>query len=80
MYNKPVLKREQRKGFNTMQQFLRLSQDDYLAIENVKKLLSTLAQLMKSRNDTEIVNLDTMKSLDYDSLTLALRYLKRNFD
>ena len=63
-----------------MQQFLRLSQDDYLAIENVKKLLSTLAQLMKSGNDTEIVNLDTMKSLDYDSLTLALRYLKRNFD
>lgn len=63
-----------------MQQFLRLSQDDYLAIENVKKLLSTLAQLMKSGNDAEIVNLDTMKSLDYDSLILALRYLKRNFD
>lgn len=63
-----------------MQQFLRLGQDDYLAIENVKKLLSTLAQLMKSSNDTEIVNLDTMKPLDYDSLTLALRYLKRNFD
>ena len=63
-----------------MQQLLRLSQDDYLAIENVKKLLSTLAQLMKSGNDTEIVNLDTMKSLDYDSLILALRYLKRNFD
>ena len=80
MYNQHVLKREQRKGFNTMQQFLRLGQDDYLAIENVKKLLSTLAQLMKSSNDTEIVNLDTMKPLDYDSLTLALRYLKRNFD
>ena len=63
-----------------MQQFLRLGQDDYLAIENVKKLLSTLAQLMKSGNGTEIVNLDTMKSLDYDALTLALRYLKRNFD
>ena len=63
-----------------MQQFLRLSQDDYPAIENVKKLLSALAQLMKSGNGTEIVNLDTMKSLDYDSLTLALRYLKRNFD
>ena len=63
-----------------MQQLLRLSQDDYLAIENVKKLLSTLAQLMKSGNDTEIVNLDTMKSLDYDSSILALRYLKRNFD
>lgn len=80
VYNQHVLKREQRKGFNTMQQFLRLGQDDYLAIENVKKLLSTLAQLMKSSNDTEIVNLDTMKPLDYDSLTLALRYLKRNFD
>ena len=63
-----------------MQQFLRLGQDDYLAIENVKKLLSTLAQLMKSGNGTERVNLDTMKSLDYDALTLALRYLKRNFD
>ena len=63
-----------------MQQFLRLGQDDYLAIENVKELLSTLAQLMKNDNDTEIVNLDTMKPLDYDSLTLALRYLKRNFD
>lgn len=63
-----------------MQQFLRLGQDDYLAIENVKELLSTLAQLMKNDNDTEIVNLDTGKPLDYDSLTLALRYLKRNFD
>ena len=59
---------------------LKLSKDDYIAIENVKELLSTLAQLMKNGNDTEIVNFDTMKPLDYDSLILAVRYLKRNFD
>ena len=59
--------------------YLRLGQEEYNSIENVKELLNTLMRTIRVDEDRELFNLDTMKSIDYKSLQIALRYLKRNF-
>ena len=59
--------------------YLRLGQEEYNSIENVKELLNTLMRTIRADEDRELWNLDTMKSIDYKSLSIALRYLKRNF-
>lgn len=59
--------------------YLRLGQEEYNSIENVKELLNTLMRTIRADEDRELFNLDTMKSIDYKSLQIALRYLKRNF-
>lgn len=78
VYNKCVLRKEQRKGINVMQ-LLKLGQEDYDALENVKELLDTLMKQMKSDSNHQMMNYDTQRFLDYDALKLAQRYLKRNF-
>lgn len=58
---------------------LRLSQENYNSLENVKELLDTLIKEVKGDSTKEVVNYDTMKPIDLEALQIALRYLKRNF-
>lgn len=60
-------------------QLLKLGQEDYDALENVKELLDELMKQMKSDSNYQMMNYDTQRFLDYDALKLAQRYLKRNF-
>ena len=60
-------------------QLLKLGQEDYDALENVKELLDELMKQMKSDSNHQMMNYDTQRFLDYDALKLAQRYLKRNF-